>query len=230
MNTEIIQGIYEILNTKTSKRYIGSTNNIYRRWCEHKRELNNNKHHSIKLQRSWNKTKDKEIFKFNIIEIVNNDKILHIREQYYIDKYDSFYNGYNCSMVDNPKYTTKKLTKKQKELNKKIYFNEFTKLFDEYKNKIEISNNYISKLNNYHYSEKIYNTVVQLILEYEKYFNKDEYYIQLYTNIFEIRSYNRNPMISYYYKLISGNLILNEIGKNTNYIKDKEEKVKYLYK
>jgi group I intron endonuclease len=48
-------GIYEILNTTSGKRYIGSASNLKKRWRDHSRELNRGMHYSILLQRAWNK-------------------------------------------------------------------------------------------------------------------------------------------------------------------------------
>ncbi len=51
-------GIYQIRNILNDKRYIGSAigkGGVLKRWNEHKRKLNTNKHHSIKLQNAWNK-------------------------------------------------------------------------------------------------------------------------------------------------------------------------------
>lgn len=96
---DIIQGIYKIENTKNKKAYIGQSKNIYDRFKQHKRELKNNTHHSKKLQMSYNKTLDKSIFEFSIVEVVDDEKNLDEREQYYIDFYDSFNNGYNCCNV-----------------------------------------------------------------------------------------------------------------------------------
>jgi hypothetical protein len=62
----------------------------------HLTNLQKNKHHSYKLQNSWNKHGE-ESFKFEIIEQCNRDHILH-REQYWIDYYDSFKNGYNSTV------------------------------------------------------------------------------------------------------------------------------------
>nr|DAD74703.1 MAG TPA: GIY-YIG nuclease superfamily protein [CrAss-like virus sp. ctRQZ5] len=42
-------GIYSICNLLNNKRYIGSTNNFYNRFHEHKCLLRNNKHHSLHL-------------------------------------------------------------------------------------------------------------------------------------------------------------------------------------
>lgn len=229
------QGVYEILNSKTNKRYIGSSIDIERRWKDHIRDLNNNKHHSIKLQRSWNKTKDKDIFKFNIIEIVDDINTLHKREQYYIDTYDSFYNGYNCSMVDDISINNKKITKKQKEeINKirnKIYFENYMELYQEYKNSIDISKSYLRKMNNNYYSWIQYHKVVKLILEYEKYFSTKDYYIRLWKNNYEIWSYSHEPIIIYSYIIKNDNLYIDNIYENTYTLNpDSEKYKKYLYR
>jgi predicted GIY-YIG superfamily endonuclease len=48
-------GVYNIINTKTGKRYIGSSVEIEARWKCHKKSLIDNKHYNDKLQRAWNK-------------------------------------------------------------------------------------------------------------------------------------------------------------------------------
>ena len=53
--TEKIIGIYIIKNLKNGKVYVGQSRDIYRRWKEHKNELNKNKHCNVKLQNAWNK-------------------------------------------------------------------------------------------------------------------------------------------------------------------------------
>ena len=101
MNEEIksnkISGVYKIMNTINNKIYIGSSINIKYRWTEHKRYLKNNKHHSNHLQRSWNKY-GKNNFKFEILEECKETDLL-IREQYYLDLYESYNRnkGYNIS-------------------------------------------------------------------------------------------------------------------------------------
>ncbi len=73
--------------------YIGSSINVLNRWSRHKTELINEKHHSIKLQRSVNKYGIIN-FTFNIIiECCENELIKY--EQYYIDLHNSYNNGYN---------------------------------------------------------------------------------------------------------------------------------------
>lgn len=92
---EII-GVYKIINKINNKMYIGSSNNIYKRWKEHINDLNKNKHHSIHLQRAWNKY-GQENFSFIIIEIIKNEDFQFEKEQYWLDKYESYNRevGYN---------------------------------------------------------------------------------------------------------------------------------------
>jgi group I intron endonuclease len=93
MTREKICGIYKIKNIIDNKVYIGSSKNIKERWYRHKKDLRKNKHHSVKLQRAWNKYGE-ENFKFEIIIRCDNAELLS-KEQFYIDKFDSFNNGYN---------------------------------------------------------------------------------------------------------------------------------------
>lgn len=96
-----IKGVYKIENIKNGKVYIGSsTTNIFRRWSEHKKLLNGNKHHSKHLQSSYNIYGSKN-FKFEILENMNmnNKKEILDMEFKYIEKFKSFDNefGYNMS-------------------------------------------------------------------------------------------------------------------------------------
>lgn len=91
-------GIYEIKNKINNKVYIGSSNDIERRFNEHKMNLNNKKHHSYKLQKDWDEFGE-GAFIFNIIELVDEENLLKDREQYYIDYFDSCNNGYNVSAI-----------------------------------------------------------------------------------------------------------------------------------
>lgn len=89
----VISGIYKIINIETKDFYVGSSKNILKRWWKHKYELNKNIHHSIILQRAWNKYGSKS-FKFEIIEECDPN-ILLIKEQVYLD--------------DNPTYNVGKI-------------------------------------------------------------------------------------------------------------------------
>lgn len=83
-------GVYKITNVINNKCYVGSSQNVLRRWSEHKRELLNNRHHSIILQRSYNKY-GLTNFVFKVLEYCPIDTLV-IREQYYLDILKPKYN------------------------------------------------------------------------------------------------------------------------------------------
>lgn len=93
----MIAGIYKIINLVNNKIYIGSAVNFNKRKNNHKSKLLMNKHHSKKLQNAWNKY-GFENFEFEIIEECEKEKLIE-REQYYIDLYNSFNEGYNCCPI-----------------------------------------------------------------------------------------------------------------------------------
>jgi len=96
-----VMGIYKITNIINGKFYLGSSNDCHQRWIEHLSDLRRNKHHSIHLQRAWNKYGEKN-FIHEIIEVVNNVEDILNREQYWLDKLQPFHrdNGYNiCSVA-----------------------------------------------------------------------------------------------------------------------------------
>lgn len=82
---ESISGIYEIRHRESGKVYVGSACHIRRRFCEHKSELLRGIHHSKHLQRVWNRYGE-ESLDFKIIETVESESDLLIREQYWINK------------------------------------------------------------------------------------------------------------------------------------------------
>lgn len=88
-------GIYKIVNKINGKVYVGSSVNINKRWLEHVSYLNRGVHHSIKLQRSYNKY-GSEFFEMSIIELCSSC-ILIEREQYWIDELNSYHGGYNAT-------------------------------------------------------------------------------------------------------------------------------------
>ncbi len=121
------KGIYKIENIWDGKVYIGESNNIEERWKTHKEDLNNNKHHSYKLQEAWNK--DGEIsFVFEIIKELDDNlnfialqDLLLVYEDMYIKQYNSINDGYNIEntleLIFNDKKLivgTKKVTNKHK--------------------------------------------------------------------------------------------------------------------
>jgi len=94
------KGIYCIRNNTTDERYVGSSVDMDVRWLLHKTKLNRNCHHAGKLQRAWN-TYGPDGFAFEIIECVADpqNKTLVLREQHWIDHYDSYRHGYNSTPV-----------------------------------------------------------------------------------------------------------------------------------
>lgn len=79
-------GVYQIFNTQTNKRYIGSSIDVKRRLKEHKRNLKSCKHCNQHLQNAWNK--HEEYLIFEPLEYCEPDQCLKL-EQQYIDYYNS---------------------------------------------------------------------------------------------------------------------------------------------
>ena len=92
---ENISGIYKITNKINGKFYIGSSQNISRRWYDHKRELRHNRHCNKHLQDAWNKYGE-DSFSFEVIEECDICKLSEI-EQRYINKYIDSEIMYNIS-------------------------------------------------------------------------------------------------------------------------------------
>lgn len=84
-------GIYRISCTQEPVVYIGSSIDINRRWVEHKKHLNKDKHTNYKLQLAWNAYGDESF----IFEVLDLTKELIIKEQLWLDKY--WPNCYNLS-------------------------------------------------------------------------------------------------------------------------------------
>jgi group I intron endonuclease len=92
-------GVYKILNIINSKVYIGSSENIPKRWKRHLKGLKNNKHGNKYLQRAFN-IYGEDNFKFEVIETCSKEKTFLLkREQFYINLYKSSNPkfGYNLS-------------------------------------------------------------------------------------------------------------------------------------
>lgn len=88
-------GIYKITNTINGKVYIGKSQNIEKRFNEHKVNLNHNRGHNPHFQNAWSKYGNDK-FTFEIIHILNNysEEEISNLEIYYISKYKA----------TNPKY------------------------------------------------------------------------------------------------------------------------------
>jgi group I intron endonuclease len=101
--------IYAIKNTKSGKMYIGSTNNMTRRYIRHRTELNTNRHPNEYLQRSWNKYGE-ESFDFIILTTCGEHQLLK-KEVEYIDKYHSLDATFGYNLTLPKKVATRNISK-----------------------------------------------------------------------------------------------------------------------
>jgi group I intron endonuclease len=93
---EKIDGVYAIIHILSGKLYVGSAIGIYKRWSEHRSELTYNYHDNPRLQNAWNKY-GPDAFEFKILEIVTDPAMLLAKEQFWMDKLQSYdrTKGYN---------------------------------------------------------------------------------------------------------------------------------------
>lgn len=95
MNSFFNCGVYRWLNTMTGKSYVGSSTNVELRKKEHLRDLAAGKHHSLKLQRAWDKY-GSEVFEFEMLAFCPEDNLL-LQEQLALNAFDSVRHGYNVA-------------------------------------------------------------------------------------------------------------------------------------
>lgn len=94
-----INGIYKIESKiKPERIYIGSAININKRWGDHLRDLKDNKHHSIKLQRHFNKYGAADL-SFSVLLCCEKEDLIKI-EQYFMDSYNTYFNI--CKIAGSP--------------------------------------------------------------------------------------------------------------------------------
>lgn len=91
LSRDVVSGIYEIRCKANGRRYVGSAVNFQKRWCEHYRQLTELKHHSLHMQRAWNKYGE-SAFVFRVIEQCSVDSLVE-REQHYIDSLKPEFNS-----------------------------------------------------------------------------------------------------------------------------------------
>lgn len=104
--------IYKIENTANNKVYIGQTihkrgfngryecrgNGIERVYNYHKNRKNNNKDYNVYLLNSIEKYGFDAFVVDEVFDTANSLDELNEKEKYYIEKFDSFYNGYNRTL------------------------------------------------------------------------------------------------------------------------------------
>ena len=95
-----MQAIYQIRNKINNKIYIGSTNNINKRWNNHKSKLNNKIHENSYLQAAWDKYGE-ENFEFSIIEEVNDQNRIE-KEIFYLQERKSYERDIGYNFDKNP--------------------------------------------------------------------------------------------------------------------------------
>lgn len=99
MTKEKVGGIYRIVCVKNGRYYYGSSNNIYKRWRSHTRQLRKGTHYNSIIQRSWDKWGGQS-FHIELVEIVVKENLLET-EQKYLDENVGKSNCMNMSYLAN---------------------------------------------------------------------------------------------------------------------------------
>ena len=90
--------IYIIENLTTNKKYVGLTTNIKKREHDHFSYLRRNAHVNQKLQNAFNKYGEKDFtFFYKEFEIKDFEQLKELEIEY-IEKYNSYYEGYNLTL------------------------------------------------------------------------------------------------------------------------------------
>lgn len=84
MAIEKICGVYQIVNLVNGKIYVGSSQDCWKRWQQHRTDMGLQRHHSRHLNGAWLKYGN-SAFEFRIIEVVAEKHALISREQFWID-------------------------------------------------------------------------------------------------------------------------------------------------
>lgn len=95
---KIVSGIYTITNNINNKKYVGLSKNCYKRWYDHKEAAKRPKKPYQFRVPIYNAMRKYGInnFSFDIIEECPIDKLKE-REVYWIEKLDTYNNGYNAT-------------------------------------------------------------------------------------------------------------------------------------
>jgi len=77
---DVVSAIYRIDNVISGTFYIGSSENVYRRFEAHRRQLRSGKHKNRGLQSSWNKHGEKA-FRFEVIQRVDPENLRDVERR-----------------------------------------------------------------------------------------------------------------------------------------------------
>lgn len=95
MDNMNLKGIYAIYCKANNTYYIGMTQRSFlQRWHYHLTDLLNHQHGNKRLQHDFLKF-GINAFSFSILEILNDDRLIEIREKQYIHYYAAKYKVYN---------------------------------------------------------------------------------------------------------------------------------------
>lgn len=92
-----VSGIYRFYNKISGKSYIGRSIDIYRRICEHFRHSKTTQHTKYHFYNAL-RLYDYNDWEISCIYETSDQSELICKEKEFIDKYDSFYNGYNSAL------------------------------------------------------------------------------------------------------------------------------------
>jgi group I intron endonuclease len=160
-----LSGVYKITNIKTGEFYIGSTQNLSRRFNQYRNYHNKNINNY-----NWLWVNDKlEYFEFEVLELIGpNSNLLKTKEQYYFNKLKPNYNkSKNTDLSDIRQLISKKKTSDSKQ---KIY---------------NIIENWDFQLYGKITSTKIYNNFPISSKTVEKYYKEFKEYIAELNNQFK---------------------------------------------
>lgn len=86
-------GVYGIVHIHTRKAYVGSSVNIERRFKEHIKTLNKDKHHCKHLQNAWNKY-GKDCFEFRVGGVAKSlEEARELEQAFLEDFFEELYNS-----------------------------------------------------------------------------------------------------------------------------------------
>lgn len=117
-----ISAVYQIKNMVTGERYVGSSNNVYRRWESHKEPSRWKQHPNSKLYKDFQEY-GLENFIFSILAPVEKEYLRQV-EQEFIDTLQPTYNSNRANGLDVEKRKAYEQSEKRKESHKAYHQSE----------------------------------------------------------------------------------------------------------